>query len=140
MKTVDAKSKYGYRLTTQCVNPSDPVLYPGWRGQNDDWQAVAEKNNSSTNLLTAGNMTNIAIKGLFNYIDPNGAEAKALEADGYKKTAWGIDIVENANDYNLYVFNGLKEGQVPVYLIPIYSTQIKTSGGVLSNGYGFPDE
>lgn len=140
VKTVDAKSKYGYRLTTQCVNPSDPVLYPGWRGQNDDWQAVAEKNNSSTNLLTAGNMTNIAIKGLFNYIDPNGAEAKALEADGYKKTAWGIDIVENANDYNLYVFNGLKEGQVPVYLIPIYSTQIKTSGGVLSNGYGFPDE
>lgn len=139
-KKVDAKSTYGYRLTTQCTDTTDPVLYPGWRGQNDDWKAVAEKNGTSTDNLTAGNMTNIAIKGLFEYIDPEGEEAKALEADGYVKTEWGINIVKNKNEYDLYVFNGLKANEVPVYLIPIHRDQITTSGGALSNGYGFPDK
>ena len=137
---MDAKSEYGYRLTTQCPDPNDPVLFPGWRGQNDDWNAVAEKNGTSTKNLTAGDKTNIAIKGLFEYIDPASEEAKALEADGYVKTEWGINIVKNKNEYDLYVFNGLKNNEVPVYLIPIHRDQITTSEGALSNGYGFPDK
>jgi hypothetical protein len=48
-KLVDAKTTYGYRLTTQCPagKENDPVLYPGWRGQNDDWEAIATKNGLS---------------------------------------------------------------------------------------------
>lgn len=67
-----------YRLTTTCTDKTNPVLFPGWRGQNDDWASVAASNGTSTKNLTAGNVTNLAIKGLFEYIDPNGSEAKAL--------------------------------------------------------------
>ena len=41
-KMVDAKTKYGFRLT--CQTPAgmedDPVLYPGWRGQHDSWESL----------------------------------------------------------------------------------------------------
>jgi len=141
-KLVDAKSLYGYRLTTQCPagKTDDPVLYPSWRGQNDDWAAVAATNGTSTKALTAGDKTNLAIKGLFTYIDPNGEEAKALEADGYTKTAWGINIVKNADQYNRLIYNGYEEGQPPVYMLMMGGNVIKNSNGAFHNGYGFRDE
>ena len=98
-KAVDGKALYGYRLTTQTPKgkENDPVLYPGWRGQNDEWEAYGCNYKGKTN-------TNLAIKGLFNYIDPNGAEAKALEAEGYKKVNWGADIVKNEDEFYKYLF------------------------------------
>ena len=141
-KLVDAKAAYGYRLTTQCPagKENDPVLYPSWRGQNDDWAAVASANGTKTTSLTAGNNTNLAIQGLFRYIDPNGAEAKALEADGYTKTKWGIDIVNNANQYNELIYNGFKSGEPPIYFLMIGGNIIKNSNGAFHNGYGFRDQ
>ena len=129
-----------YRLTTTCTDKTNPVLFPGWRGQNDDWASVAASNGTSTKNLTAGNVTNLAIKGLFEYIDPNGSEAKALEADGYTKQPWGAKIVELENEYNSYVFNGYIAGEAPIYLIPYHPDVIKNSNGVLTNGYGFGQE
>ena len=61
---VDANAKYGYRLTTQCPDETDPVLYPGWRGQHDDWGLFG--------LEYAKNpKTNLAIKGLFEQVTPS---------------------------------------------------------------------
>ena len=141
-KLVDAKKLYGYRLTTQCPagKENDPVLYPSWRGQNDDWAAVASANGTSASSLTAGDLTNLAIKGLFTYIDPAGAEAQALEADGYKKEDWGINIVNNAEQYSTLIYNGYEEGQPPVYMLMMGGNIIKNSNGAFHNGYGFRDE
>lgn len=141
-KLVDAKKIYSHRLTAQCPagQENDPVLYPSWRGQNDDWAAVADANGTITTGLTAGNKTNLAIQGLFRYIDPNGAEAKALEADGYTKTEWGIGIVKNKDMYNRLVYNGYEEGQPPVYMLMMGGNVIKNSNGAFHNGYGFRDE
>ena len=41
-----------------------------------------------------------------NYIDPNGAEAAALVAPGYKKTAWGANIVTYEDQYTNNIFKG----------------------------------
>ena len=138
-KLVDAKKEFGYRLTTQCPEgkEDDPVLYPSWRGQNDDWAAVAAKNNPSAKGPSAGNLTNLAIKGLFRYIDPNSEEAKALEADGYTKEPWGVDIVNNEKMYNRLVFAGFKKGDPPVYMLMMGPNTIKNSNGKFTNGYGF---
>lgn len=138
-KVVDAKSQYGYRLTTQCTDENDPVLYPGWRGQNDDWLALGKAQGSAESAYTAGDLTNLAIKGLFKYIDPASDEAKALEADGYKKEPWGADILANEKEYNDYVLNGVIDGKVPVYFVAIGVNQLKTNPA-LNNGYGFPDK
>ena len=132
-KSVDAKSEYGYRLTTETPagKENDPVLYPGWRGQRDDWESEGcnYKNNYKTNL---------AIKGLFSYIDPNGEEAKELEADGYKKVNWGKDIVNNADEYYKYEFYDYDYVHAPIYLWP-FTPNVLTTGGFL-NGYGFSNE
>lgn len=82
-------SEYGldHMLTKTCnVSKEDskyPVLFPGWRGNYDGW----------SNFSNAVGKRNIAIQGLFNYIDPNGAEASALEAQGYVKTRWALEMV-----------------------------------------------
>ena len=101
---------------------------------------MASKNGTSTKALTAGNETNLAIKGLFTYIDPNSAEAKALEAEGYKKTDWGVNIVKNAGEYSYLVYNGYVSGQPPIYLLMIGGNIIKNSDGAFTNGYGFRNE
>lgn len=141
-KTVDGKALNGYRLTAQCPadKKNDPVLYPGWRGQNDDWAAVATANGTDMAALTAGDATNLAIQGLFSYIDPNGAQAKALEAQGYKKQPWGINIVNNEKQYDYYVYNGYEEGQPPVYMLMMGDVVIKNANGAFHNGYGFRDK
>ena len=128
-KAVDAKAAYGYRLTTQSTDETNPVLYPGWRGQNDSWETYGCVYKSTT--------TNIAIKGLFKYIDPLGAEAAALVKDGYKQMDWGKTIVDNEKEYSTTVFSGYEAGKAPIYLVPMNSNTISSSNGKITNGYGF---
>lgn len=132
-KLVDAKTTYGYRLTATGVE-GDPVLYPGWRGQHDDWSSLG------LNYGTTTPNTNLAIQGLFEYIDPNGTKAAELVADGYTKANWGKDIVDNEKEYNEYIFCGIKDNEPPIYLLPINPVQIASSNGTIYNGYGFKNE
>ena len=54
------------------------------------------------------------IEGLFNYIDPDGAEAKRLLDEGYKQDDWGVTLVKYADHYpNSNLLPGVKEGNVP---------------------------
>ncbi|MBN2166472.1 MAG: RagB/SusD family nutrient uptake outer membrane protein [Marinilabiliaceae bacterium] len=137
-KLVDAKATYGYRLTADCPpgKENDPVLYPGWRGQNDDWEAIAVNNSLVFNY--SDTKTNLAIEGLFNYIDPNGAEATALIADGYTKVDWGSDLVSYYDEYYTYLFYDYDYTSAPIYLWP-YTPNIISTGG-FSNGYYFSQE
>ena len=123
-------------LTTQNTvaesDPSYPLRFPGWRGNSDAWPQY---------LPSSGNR-NLAIKGLFRYIDPNGAEAAALIAAGYKKTDWGATIVAYKDQYTTNVFKGYPDeyatgGVPPRYLLPLSSETISKSNGLISNGYGF---
>ena len=125
-KSVDAKSKYGFRLTATAPDPNDPVLYPGWRGQHDDWGSFGCD-------YSAGANTNLAIKGLFTRISD--AEGAALEADGYTKVEWGKAYVANEAEYLNYLFPGYDYDKAPIYLIP-FSPNTQLAGG-LTNGYGF---
>lgn len=142
IKMTDPTSELGYRLTTEGIDDqSNPLLYPGWRGQNDDWAAVARYNSSKTfTFYNTNPESNMAIKGLFKYIDPNGTDAAALVADGYVRKNWGIDIVNNKAEYTTYVFyNFDKDGQkkAPIYLWPLLTNTILASDGAITNGYGF---
>ena len=161
-KAVNAKVDYGYRLTMQTPpgKEDDPVLYPGWRGQHDDWAAVkasAISQGINVSTVPVEDYTNLAIKGLFKYIDPEGAEAKALEADGYAKTVWGIDMYTDIKvdverktespdrlaEWSTKFFGGYSDAdyaakKAPIYLNPMQYTTIVTTG--LTNGYGFPDK
>ena len=125
-------------LTTQCdvdeTNPAYPVKYPSWRGNCDLWSSYGFSNSS-------GNR-NMAIKGLFRYIDPNGAEAAELEAEGYVKTDWGATILTYEAQYTTDIFKGYSdalysEGAPPRYLFPLSSETISKSNGLITNGYGF---
>jgi len=128
-------------LMTQCLvpetDPTYPVRFPSWRGNCDLWTANGF-------LPTAGNR-NLAIQGLFRYIDPASAEATALVAAGYKKTAWGANIVTNKDQYTTNVFKGYTDdyyaaGVPPRYLLPLSSETISKSNGLISNGYGFSQQ
>lgn len=118
------------------ADPSDPALFPGWRGQFDytKLDAVASK--------VKGTAHNLAIEGLFEYIDPTGAKAAALEADGYTKTNWGIDIVAQKNGlFDRNVLSGLGEaGAAPRYYHPIPFETLNQSKGQVTNGYGLPQQ
>lgn len=116
-------------------NESDPALYPGWRGQYDySTTAVSGK--------VVGTDHNLAIKGLFNYIDPKGAEAAALESNGYKKADWGSTIVKYAVHYSdANLLTGVKDGNVPPrYYWPIPFETLSKSNGKIKNGYGLAQE
>ena len=147
-KMVNAKEVLGYRLTMQTppglVEGTDEygLLVPGWRGQHDDWAAVAVDDGKSASIIVQ-DLTNVAIQGLFRYIDPASAEAATLEANGYKKTAWG------ANSYATPAYEAQWSSEfmcgysdadyaakkAPIYLIPMRETVLTTTG--LTNGYGF---
>jgi hypothetical protein len=137
-KLVDAKKEKGFRLTAEPADAADPVLYPGWRGQNDDWNAVATAQAAPLGNLKAGDNTNLAIKGLFIYIDPNGAEAAALETAGYKKENWGADLVKYYDEYYTYLFYDYDYIKAPIYLWP-FPPNVMVTGG-FTNGYGFKQE
>ncbi len=119
-------------LTFEAKDASDPVLYPGWRGQYD-W--------SKTALKVIGTTHNTAIKGLFDYIDPNSELAKSLESEGYKKTRWAIDIVNNESSFDRNIISGIKTAQDPPrYFFPIPFETVSKSKGKITNGYGLPQQ
>jgi starch-binding outer membrane protein, SusD/RagB family len=125
-------------LTTQCdvaeTDPTYPVKFPSWRGNCDLW--------TSSGYTATSGTRNLAIQGLFKYIDPASAEAKALETAGYKKTAWGATIVANEAQYTTNIFKGYTDayysaGTPPRYLFAMGSETISKSNGLITNGYGF---
>lgn len=134
-KMVDARAEYGYRLTAQTPanKKDDPVLFPGWRGQHNDWGNVVP-------AYADVNMTNVAIKGLFSYIEPGSAEATALEADGYVQTPWAIGMLDYEDSYADKLFAGYTDADYaaknpPIYMLP-FSYQVLLNSGI-TNGYGF---
>ena len=155
-KTMNAKELLGYRLTTQTpaglTEGTDEygLLVPGWRGQHDDWVAVAVEDGKDESAIIQDN-TNLAIQGLFRYIDPDGAEAKELEERGYVKTPWGAgsytqgskgiekDAVTEArwsSEFMIgYTDADFAAKKAPIYLVPMNETTCTTTG--LQNGYGF---
>jgi len=120
-------------LTYDTPDTTNPALYPGWRGQFNYSSIEAIKSK------VVGTTHNVAIKGLFNYIDPNGAEAASLQSSGYAKTNWGIDIVNNATSYDRNILSGITSaGDPPRYYWPIPFETISKSKGKVTNGYGLP--
>lgn len=142
-KMVDAKAEYGYRLTMQTPagKENDPVLYPAWRGQHDDWKGIAASYDNAAAVVDGA--TNVAIKGLFKYIEPGSAEAQALEAEGYKQTAWGADltatdarIAQWSSEFMIGYTDAMYSAkEPPIYLHPMEETVCLTTG--LQNGYGY---
>lgn len=126
-KMVDAKKLYGQRNveTTPAGKEDDPVLSPGWRGVNNDWESYG--------LNYSNTETNLAIKGLFTKLTD--AEIAALEADGYKKTDWGKQLVDNDDEYYKYLFYQYDYQKAPIYLFPFSPNTLSTGG--FTNGYGF---
>ncbi len=176
-KYVDGKALNGARLTTQCPagQENDPVLYPSWRGVNNDWSKYGLE-------LPSNYAPNLAIKGLFTTVLPTKltvtytlndvekeAQGKSTESfditsgitfdkitelltlteeqkakytkvtvkdeDGYEPQAWGIDIVNNADEYSTYMFYDWDYTSAPIYLWP-FTPNVLANGG-FQNGYGF---
>lgn len=137
-KRVNVDSLGMKMLTTQnTVDPSDPsypVRFPGWRGNYDGW--------ASLGFTASSGNRNLAIEGLFEYIDPASQRGQDLIAAGYKLTAWGSNIVKNEGQYTTSVFKGYPDayyaaGVPPRYLFPLTSETITQSNGLITNGYGF---
>lgn len=130
-KMVNAKKEKGYRLTAQCPEgqEDDPLLYPGWRGQKDNWDELGCVYKGDT-------LTNLAIKGLFKHL--SSSEISALEAEGYTPQDWGSDIVKYEDEYYTYLFYDYDYTHAPIYLWP-FTPQILSVGG-FKNGYGFKNE
>jgi starch-binding outer membrane protein, SusD/RagB family len=125
-------------LTTQTTvdesSAAYSVLSPGWRGNCDLW--------GGQGFTAITGKRNLAIKGLFKYIDPASAEAAALVADGYVKTPWGSNMVTYEAQYTTDVFKGYTDayysaGVPPRYLFPLTSETVSKSNGLITNGYGF---
>lgn len=127
-KPVDGKSIVGFRLTAQYVPDAEmtaeekAVLFPGWRGQHDDWTKFGAAAVSNSNL---------AIQGLFERV----ADEQALLAAGYKKVAWGADLVQFRDEYEKYMFYAYDYVKAPIYLMP-FTANVMAAGG-FTNGYGF---
>ena len=137
-KMVDAKKDYGYRLTgeTPIDMKEDPVLFPGWRGQHDDWGSVVP-------AYANEDMTNVAIKGLFKYIDPESEEAIHLENNGYVKTNCAIGMLDYVESYATQLFAGYTDDDYaaknpPIHLLPNTYQVLLNSG--ITNGYGFKQQ
>jgi len=119
-------------LTYDTPDSTDPALYPGWRGQYDYSKIASGPKVNGTNH-------NVAIQGLFTYIDPAGPDAATLQAAGYVKTKWGIDIVNSFATYQRNILSGITSSDDPPrYYWPIPSETITNSKGKVTNGYGMP--
>ena len=132
MKDANGNTMYGYRLTTQCPEgkENDPVLYPSWRGQKDNWDELGLDYGTKTPK------TNLAIKGLFAPVSDE--EAEELTKNGYKKVNWGKTLVDNDDEYYKYLFYDYDYVSAPIYLWPFTPNIIATGGFV--NGYGFSNK
>lgn len=126
------KQVQGAVLTYDCTDETDPVLFPGWRGIIDF---------AKLGLSVNGTAHNTAIKGVFEYIDPNGSMATQLEQDGYIKKAWGSTLADNIDIYLSNILPGItSEESVPCYYWPIPYETISQSKGKVTNGYGLPQQ
>jgi len=119
---------------TQTPVDTDPALYPGWRGIYN-WGIAAYTTTAR----------NLAIQGLYNYIDPAGPAAAALVASGYTKVNWGITVWNDANAkamLNAAILDGVvgRETSAPRYFHPMPLTVIDQSKGAVTNGYGLPNK
>ena len=114
-------------------DPTYPVLVPGWRGTSDLW----------TDYISTlpSDEVNLAIRGLYEYIDPDGTLAAQLEAEGYERSPWGINMIENESHYTSDIFKGYPDsyfasGEPPRYIMPIPSETLSQSNGLITQGYG----
>jgi len=125
-------------LTFDCAatdTTANPAAYPAWRGQYNysTLAAVASK--------VVGTTHNVAIQGLFRYIDPAGAEAASLVAAGYTKTNWGIDLVNGYPVYQRNILSGITAPtDPPRYYYALPALIISKSNGKITNGYGLPQQ
>ncbi len=125
-------------LTYDCAATdtiTNPAAFPAWRGQYNysALPAVASK--------VVGTTHNIAIQGLFRYINPTSAEATALVAAGYVKTNWGIDLANAAVVYQRNILSGITSAvDPPRYYYALPSLIISGSNGAIKNGYGLPQQ
>ena len=136
IKDIDPTLDLLTKETPNDLQPSDPiypVLVPGWRGTSDLW----------TDYISTlpSDEVNLAIRGLYEYIDPNGTLAAELEADGYVRSPWGINMIENESQYTSDIFRGYPDsffsaGEPPRYIMPIPSETISQSNGLITQGYG----
>jgi len=126
-------------LTTQTpddittADPTYPVLVPGWRGTSDLWTDYI--------ATLPSDEVNLAIRGMYEYIDPESPEGLALLADGYELSPWGANIVANESQYTSDIFRGYPDsyydaGQPPRYVRAIPSETILKSNGKITQGYG----
>lgn len=124
-------------LTQNCdvvsSDPLYPIKFPGWRGNYSLWK-----------VSDPDKVYNIAIQGLFKPL--TSTEINVLEADGYVKTNWGSDIV-NQKEFWLPQTGGIFGGYLPAdytankpprYILPLPPTEISKAHW-LKNEYGFPD-
>jgi hypothetical protein len=125
-------------LTYDCASTdtlTNPAAFPAWRGQYNysTLPAVASK--------VVGTTHNVAIQGLFRFINPTSAEATALVAAGYVKTNWGIDLANAAVVYQRNILSGITTaGDPPRYYYALPSLIISKSNGNIKNGYGLPQQ
>ena len=105
------------------------VIYPSWRGVNDDWSAFGLDYKGNTN-------TNLAIKGLFTRLTD--AEVNAALEDGYAAADWGKTLVEKADEYYKYLFYDYDYVKAPLHYWP-FTPNVLSNGG-FTNGYGFKNE
>ena len=119
-------------------DPLYPLLFPAWRGTATDWVAP------STVTLKK---TMLGIKGLFKPLTTS--EITAATTAGYAKVAYGIDLINddskpwevNTNGiFGGYLPSEFTANSAPLYLVAIPATTIQTSGGKVSNNYGFPNQ
>ena len=133
-KLVDLTGKNIATLTYDVAEgETNPALKPGWRGVYD-YTSIA-----SVASVVTGTEHNLAIEGLFEKLSD--ARIAELEADGYTKTNWGVDIVAGKDglfDYN--VLSGIELSNVPLYFHPIPLETIQQSKGNVTNGYGLPQQ
>ncbi len=119
------------------LDPTYPVLVPGWRGTSDLWTDYIS--------TLSSDKVNLAIRGLYEYIDPDGPVAAALEADGYEMSPWGINMINNESQYTSDIFKGYPDeyydqGQPPRYNRAIPFTTLAASNGLITQGYGHASE
>src|SRR5574344_77684 len=135
-------SNYIYTKSIARDNPltydavaGDPVLSPGWRGVYDYTKIAAVAS------VVSGTKHNLAIMGLFNYIDPDSIEGKALVAAGYSKVPWGIEMVNQKDQlYDYNILSGIDLTDVPLHYHPLPLETLQQSKGQITNGYGLPQE